>query len=72
MAKRTRERTDDGDDSALIPIGEVARMLDRSTETIRKWSQKRPPVLVPYRDGMTKIRYFRRGDVLALLPRRES
>lgn len=47
-------------------------MLDRSTETLRKWSQQVPPRLVPYRDGITKTRYFRRGDVLALMPQKEA
>jgi DNA-binding transcriptional MerR regulator len=71
MAKRARERTSDEVASDLLPISEVARLLDRSTETIRKWSQQVPPLLQPYRDGISKIRYFRRGDVLALLPQKE-
>jgi DNA-binding transcriptional MerR regulator len=55
----------------LVRIDEAARMLGRSVETVRKWSQRRPAILTAYRDGVTKIRFFDRADVERLRPRAE-
>lgn len=46
-------------------------MLNRSVDTLRKWSQRDPARLVAYRDGITKTRFFLRAEVEKLLPRRQ-
>ena len=65
MPTHGRERT--GRD--FVRIDDAAAMLGRSVETLRKWSQRKPPTLLAYRDGVTKFRWFKRKDVEALMPR---
>lgn len=67
MSGHGKTRTDD-----LIAIGVAARMLGRSARTLIRWSQMKPPRLRAYRDDYTVTRYFRRGDVEALMPHPEG
>lgn len=46
-----------------MSISEAARLLRRSVDTLRKWSERKPPRLRAYRDKFTKIRWFKRADV---------